>query len=172
MLNWKWSWCRLTFLEVSSYFYLIMTLGFLHKLISIEIACSDKRTSINKWDCVKQVQETGIVLFALGRSRRAGADEGHTILCTLLTQYLGLPRWLSSKESICQCRRHQSCEFNSWVGKIQWRIKWQPAPVFLPGKFHGQRSLVGYSLQGHKRVRHDLVTEHACMHPVPRYLLN
>ena len=31
------------------------------------------------------------------------------------------------------------------VGKIPWRQKWQLIPVFLPGKFHGQRSLVGYS---------------------------
>ena len=37
---------------------------------------------------------------------------------------------------------------------------WQPTPVFLPGKSHGQRSLVGYSPWGHKRVRHDLVTKH------------
>ena len=35
--------------------------------------------------------------------------------------------------------------FNSQVGKIPWRRKWQPTPVFLPGEFHGQRSLVGYS---------------------------
>ena len=32
-----------------------------------------------------------------------------------------------------------------WIGKIPWRRKWQPGPVFLPEKFHGQRSLVGYS---------------------------
>ena len=48
--------------------------------------------------------------------------------------------------------------FNPWVGKIPWRRKWQPTPVFLPGKVHGQRSLVGYSPWGHKRVRHDLTT--------------
>ena len=36
-------------------------------------------------------------------------------------------------------------EFNPWVGKIPWRLKWQPTPVFLPGKPHGQRSLAGYS---------------------------
>ena len=35
-------------------------------------------------------------------------------------------------------------------GKIPWRRKWQPAPVFLPRKSHGQRSLVGYSPQGYK----------------------
>ena len=32
--------------------------------------------------------------------------------------------------------------FDPWVTQICWRRKWQPAPVFLPGKFHGQRSLV------------------------------
>ena len=34
--------------------------------------------------------------------------------------------------------------------KISWRKEWQPTPVFLPGEFHGQRSLAGYSLWGHK----------------------
>ena len=48
-----------------------------------------------------------------------------------------------------QCRR---CGFDPWVGKIPWRRKWQPILVFLPGKFHGQRSLVGYSSWGRKRV--------------------
>ena len=37
-------------------------------------------------------------------------------------------------------------------GRFPWRRKWQPTPVFLPGKSHGQGSLVGYSLWGHKRV--------------------
>ena len=44
-----------------------------------------------------------------------------------------------------QCKRHRRCRFNPWVGKIPWRRKWQPTPVFLPRKFCGQRSLVGYS---------------------------
>ena len=34
---------------------------------------------------------------------------------------------------------------DAWIGKIPWRRKWQPAPVLLPGEFHGPRSLVGYS---------------------------
>ena len=34
----------------------------------------------------------------------------------------------------------------SGLGKILWRKKWQPTPVFLPGEFHRQRSLAGYSL--------------------------
>ena len=40
--------------------------------------------------------------------------------------------------------------FNPWVGKIPWRRKWQPTPVFLPGKSHGQKSLAGYSPWGSK----------------------
>ena len=40
-----------------------------------------------------------------------------------------------------------------------WRRKWQPTPVFLPRKSHGQRSLMGYSLRDHKRVGHNLATE-------------
>ena len=35
-------------------------------------------------------------------------------------------------------------------GRPPWRRKWQPTLVFLPGKFHRQRSLVGYSPWGHK----------------------
>ena len=36
--------------------------------------------------------------------------------------------------------------FNPSVGKVPWRRKWQPNPVFLPGEFHGQRSLADYGL--------------------------
>ena len=43
--------------------------------------------------------------------------------------------------------------FNPWVGKILWRRKWPPIPVFLPGNFHGQRSVVGYSQWIHKQKR-------------------
>ena len=41
-----------------------------------------------------------------------------------------------------------------------WRRKWKPTPVFLPGKFHWQRGLVGYKSMGLQRVGHDW----ACMH--------
>ena len=37
-----------------------------------------------------------------------------------------------------------------WVGKISWRRKWQPTPVFLPRESQGRRSLVGYSPWGCK----------------------
>ena len=46
-------------------------------------------------------------------------------------------------------KRHR---FDPWVRKILWRRKWQSTPVFLPGKFQGQRSLVGYSPWGCKEL--------------------
>ena len=64
----------------------------------------------------------------------------------------GFPRWLSSKESACQKRRCRRHWFDLWVGKIPWRRKWQPTPIFLPGKYHGQRSLAGYSPWGCKEL--------------------
>ena len=53
--------------------------------------------------------------------------------------------WLSGKESTCQCRNHRRPRLDPWVRKIPWRRKWQPAPVFLPGKSYGQRTLAGCS---------------------------
>ena len=55
---------------------------------------------------------------------------------------------LSGKESSYQC---EGCRFNPWVGKIPWRMKWEPTPGFLPGNSHGQRSLTGYSSWGCKQ---------------------
>ena len=60
---------------------------------------------------------------------------------------LGPSRGTDGKDPICQYRRPKSCGFNHWVGKIPWRGKWQPTPVFLPRKSHGQRRLVGSGLQ-------------------------
>ena len=64
------------------------------------------------------------------------------------------------KEFTCPCRRLRRLGFDPWVGKIPWRRKWQPIPVFLPGKSHGQRNLVGCSLWDCKESD---ITEHACM---------
>jgi len=80
-----------------------------------------------------------------------------------------IPRWVSGKECVCQCRRHG---FDPWVEKIPWRRKWQLTLVFLPGKSHGQRSLAGYSPCGHKRARHDSATKQQIIHTgSPRELL-
>ena len=60
---------------------------------------------------------------------------------------LGFPSGSDSKCLCLQCRRPG---FDPRVRKIPWRSKWQPTPVLLPGKFHGWRSLVGYSPWGPK----------------------
>ena len=75
-----------------------------------------------------------------------------------ITKKYGPPWWLSGKESSCQWRRRG---FHLWIGKTPWRRKWQPTPVFLPGKSHGRRSLAGCSPRGHKRAGHGWATEHA-----------
>ena len=66
---------------------------------------------------------------------------------------------------ICpQCRRYG---FSPSVGKIPWRRKWQPTPVFSPGKSHGQRSLVGCSPWGCK-ASHTTKCTHT--HNIPLYI--
>ena len=57
----------------------------------------------------------------------------------------GFPGGDNGEESACLCQRHKRRGFNPWLGKICWNRKWQPASVFLPGKFHGQRSLANYT---------------------------
>ena len=94
--------------------------------------------SIKKWDNFKKRCHYAIALMAW---------------CII---NVGLPWWLSGQEPACQCRRRR---FDPWVGKLPWRWKWQSSLVFLPGISHGQRSLVGYSSWGHKRVGHDLATK-------------
>ena len=76
-----------------------------------------------------------------------------------IKQIQGLPKWLSGRESAYQCRRLSSMPGSDpWVRKFLCRRKWQPTPVLLPGKSHGQRSLVSYSPQS-QRIKHCLVTK-------------
>ena len=62
-------------------------------------------------------------------------------------------------------------QVQSRVGKIPWRRTWQPTPVFLPGESHGQRSLVGYSPQGHQESEMTEVTWHTGNHTGRGHLL-
>ena len=71
----------------------------------------------------------------------------HRWTSNLPVSHVGLPWWLSGKESVCQCSRQG---FDPWVRKIPERQKWQLTPVFLPGKSHGQRSSAGYRPWDHK----------------------
>ena len=67
--------------------------------------------------------------------------------------------WHSGKDSSSHCRRYKRQGFDPWLGKIPWRRKWQPIPVFFTGKFHWQRSLAGSSPWGHKESD---TTERVC----------
>ena len=75
---------------------------------------------------------------------------------------IGLPLWLSVKESACQCKR---LRFDTWVREISYIRKWQPTPLFLTGKSHEQRSLADYSPWGCKNVGYNLVTLEKAMAP-------
>ena len=66
---------------------------------------------------------------------------------TNIDSILGFPGGSDGKNVCLQSGRPR---FDPWVGKILWRRKWQPTPVFLPGKSHGRRSLAGYSPWGCK----------------------
>ena len=88
-------------------------------------------------------------------SRLLGDKQISLINLTVHSTYMELPLWLSYKASrIClQCERSG---FNHWLGMTPWRREWLPTPVFLPGEFHGQRSLVSYiQSMGSQRIRHD-----------------
>ena len=75
----------------------------------------------------------------------------HLILhiCSQWGAFLSFPVWAAREGENQQCR---SPRFDPWVGKIIWRKEWQPIPVFLPGEFHGQRSLMGHSPWGRKEL--------------------
>ena len=72
---------------------------------------------------------------------------------------IGFPLWLSRWRIHLQCRRHRRRGFDPRVRKIPWRRKWQPTPVLLSGKPHGQRSLMGYSPQRHRESDTTEVTK-------------
>ena len=87
-----------------------------------------------------------------------------TYICVYmhLSIYIGFPCGLDSKESTCNARDLGLI----LVGKIPWRRKRQPTPVFMPGEFHGQSSLVGYSPWGCKEsdVTEQLTHTHTHTH--------
>ena len=67
-------------------------------------------------------------------------------ICLIHSTYISRsPGGSDGKVSVYQCGRPG---FDPWVGKIPWRRKWQPTPVFLPGESQGWGSVVGYHLQG------------------------
>ena len=83
---------------------------------------------------MQETQETFVQ--SLGREDPLEEDMAthSSILASLIAQSVKVIRVQSRRPG-----------FNSWVRKIPWRRKWQLTSVFLPGEFHGQRNLAGYS---------------------------
>ena len=63
----------------------------------------------------------------------------------LSTSVPGLSRWCCGKEYACSAEDARDVALIPGSGKIPWRRKWQPTPVFLTGKCYGQRSLADFS---------------------------
>ena len=61
----------------------------------------------------------------------------------------------AGKESACNAGDTGDRGYHPWVGTVPWRRKWQPIPVFLPEKSHGQRKLVGYSSKGRGKAHKE-----------------
>ena len=99
--------------------------------------------SEKSWGIWKKIQ--WIWLCQPGASRRLNLTKG-------LGLRVKFPSWESKALKIWAKKKR--LRFDLWVGKIPWRRKWQLTPVFLSGKFRGQRTLVGYSPWG-CRVGHN-----------------
>ena len=115
------------------------------------------KKSLERFFWVSLLSETAEAFWPLGVSFE-GVEDGEEVEAPFLTnfrfhlwEYLGCRLGFSHgsvvKGSTCQCRR---CGFISWLEKIPWRRKWQPTPVFLPGKSCGPRN---------QRVRYNLVAK-------------
>ena len=91
---------------------------------------------------------------------------GYTVLLFQSFIYIWLPWWLSSKESACNAEGTGAVGSIPGQGRSPWRRAWQPISVFLPGEFHGQRSLEGCSLQGCTEPETTEATQHstACIY--------
>ena len=92
-------------------------------------ASNQKDEVVIEWGKLEQVWS--------GRDVRRSVLDG--LGFEVYVRHLSFPGGSDGKSICLQCGRPG---FDSWVGKIPWRRKWQPTPVFLPGKSHGRRSLV------------------------------
>ena len=129
-------------LEVATYFFLLL---FLSERILSGKPMKGKITKdpLPLWDH-RTIKTPSEMMSFLKEKKPA------LYLCVLRTVFLGFPGSAFGKESTCQCRRHRDSGLIPGFWKIPWKRKWHPTPVFLPGKFHGQKSLVGYSPWGKK----------------------
>jgi len=87
--------------------------------------------------------------------------------CKLFFMYIETTRsycigGASGRESACQCGRCRRGGFDPWVRKTPWRRRWHPTPLFLAGKFHGQRNPAAAAHGAHIHT-----VEHRELHSIP-----
>ena len=104
------------------------------------------------------LQSSGALQAALSTVR--ALEGGWVCLSSDLPSCEGLSRWLSGKESTCQCRR---CRFDPWVGKIPWRGEMATHSSILAWRIPWTEKPGGLQSMGSQRVRHNLTTEHTLM---------
>ena len=78
----------------------------------------------------------------------------------------GFPAGASVKNLLASAGDLRDVGSTPGSGRVPWRRKWQPTPVFLPGESHGQKSLVGYSPRGRKESDTTKATSHTRTHVV------
>ena len=81
---------------------------------------------------------------------RAKSERDLEILMVFSVPLISVGASLVAQQVLQMQKMRVRSQFDPWVGKIPWRRKWQPTPVFLLGKSHEQRSLMGYGLWGCK----------------------
>ena len=102
------------------------------------------------WDWKARVWILGYFFTATGKSLKLSINEDNN------TCLRGITITKSTRTSlVAQTVKVSACNAGDpgsipGAGKIPWRRKWQPTPVFLPGESNGWRSLVGYNPWGHK----------------------
>ena len=101
------------------------------------------------------VGETFKIIVEIRKISTKYINTQHNVLILYIIHCIfGLPRWLSGEKSTCQWEDTEE-SINPWIRKITWRRKWQPTPVIMPGRSHGERSLEGYRPWSHKSVGHN-----------------
>ena len=117
--------------------------------LSFLLAIYEIRLSINFWMLLYPIRQK-LLTISRKKFQMQIISQSSYLFINIWLVNIRLPRWCSGKESACQFRRVKRCRFELWVRKILWRRKWLPTPVHSPGKFHGERSLAGYSPWGRK----------------------
>ena len=135
------------FYHVKNYWEMLSKI--IHSYIQ-QIFTEYTQTSQAQYQMLETVQwEKMWLLFLRGLRSRKG-DISKKQLERVWEMLWGLPGGIGVKNLPANAGDERDVGLIPWVRKVTWSGKWQHAPAFLPGKFHGQRSLVGYSPRDHK----------------------